>query len=157
MRQRLKGHILASYYPPKVNVMRQMRQDYKDCTIEDAAQEARLEVVEAAKARGKGAPKKRTKEGKPMDLLYRPQLFGRTDTSAQSRRSSRRGNDEKPGGLRYTHVHVQHLHWTRRYIHIYLMYEYFTTQYGASLSPPAIPVKFSIGPKASACWESRER
>ena len=72
LRQRLKGHILASYYPPKVDVIQTLRKDYPGHTIEDEVQEMRLEAVEAKKARGKGAPKKRTKEGEYWDLaVYR--------------------------------------------------------------------------------------
>lgn len=63
LRQRLKGHIVAKYYPPKINVIQDMRKDYPGCMIEDEQQELRLEAVEAKKARGKGAPKKRTAAG----------------------------------------------------------------------------------------------
>jgi hypothetical protein len=60
LRQRLKGPILSQYYPPKVDVIQNLRKDYPQFTIEDAEQELRLEAVEAKKARGKGAPRKRT-------------------------------------------------------------------------------------------------
>ncbi|KIW09255.1 uncharacterized protein PV09_00178 [Verruconis gallopava] len=60
LRQRLKGHILSKYYPPKVDVIQNLRKDYPDCLVPDEREELRLEAVEAKRARGKGAPKKRT-------------------------------------------------------------------------------------------------
>jgi hypothetical protein len=63
LRQRLKGPILSQYYPPKIDVIQKLRKDYPEFTIQDEEEELRLEAVEAKKARGKGAPKKRTAAG----------------------------------------------------------------------------------------------
>ena len=92
LRQRLKGNILASYYPPKFDVMQTLRRDYPDHQVEDEKEEMRLEAVEAKKARGKGAPKKRTKEGASSHTTQA--CLMNTDTSAKNQRSSRSGNDK---------------------------------------------------------------
>jgi len=76
LRQRLRGPTLASYYPPRFRVIQEMRRAYPDWEIFDEEEAERVEKLERAKARGKGAPKKRrTKAGtlivrpKPVDVV----------------------------------------------------------------------------------------
>ena len=64
LRQRLKGSALASYYPPRFRVVQELRRAYPDWDVFDEEEMERVEKLERAKARGKGAPKKRrTKAG----------------------------------------------------------------------------------------------
>ncbi|KAI9852056.1 MAG: mitochondral 37S ribosomal protein S27 [Thelocarpon superellum] len=59
LRQRLKGPSVAAYYPPRVATVKDLRKAYPDRITWDDAEEERLENVEIAKSRGKGAPKKK--------------------------------------------------------------------------------------------------
>ncbi|KAF1809836.1 hypothetical protein P152DRAFT_402658 [Eremomyces bilateralis CBS 781.70] len=59
LRQRLRGAALASYYPPRVGTIQQLRKDFPRAVIEDEEEQDRLEHIERLKARGKGAPKKK--------------------------------------------------------------------------------------------------
>jgi small subunit ribosomal protein S33 len=64
LRQRLRGPALASYYPPRFRVIQEMRRAYPDWEVFDEKEIERVQKLERAKARGKGAPKKRrTKAG----------------------------------------------------------------------------------------------
>jgi len=60
LRQRLKGPSLSLYYPPRIRVIQELRKAYPNWTVPDDAEEERLEKLKLKKARGKGAPKKRT-------------------------------------------------------------------------------------------------
>jgi len=62
LRQRLKGHLLAEYYPPKLDTFKWIRDAYPQNLVIDEKEEYRLEQIELRKQRGKGAPKKRTIE-----------------------------------------------------------------------------------------------
>jgi small subunit ribosomal protein S33 len=66
LRQRLKGPILAQYYPPRIRPIQELRRAFPQFDFTDEAEESRLEGVEARKKRGKGAPKKKKtrEEGK---------------------------------------------------------------------------------------------
>ena len=59
LRQRLKGHILAQYYPPRVRPIQELRREYPGLDFIDEDEETRLRGVEERKERGKGAPKKK--------------------------------------------------------------------------------------------------
>jgi hypothetical protein len=128
LRQRLKGHILAQYYPPKYDVIQKLRQHYPENTVEDEKEELRLEAVEAKKARGKGAPKKRTKEGECYCLTDLGVTIGHiTNARIQSRRSSQRGDREVDNASdrpRFLHL-VQHMHPIRRFTRLGAMYHQF--------------------------------
>lgn len=66
LRQRLKGPILAAYYPRKSVTISDLQKDLQRYDLEtiDEDEEDRLEDIQVAKLRGKGAPKKkRTAEG----------------------------------------------------------------------------------------------
>ena len=64
LRQRLKGPSVAAYYPRRTVSFKDLGQAYPDMETWNEEEEDRLEKIEAAKARGKGAPKKkRTAEG----------------------------------------------------------------------------------------------
>jgi len=64
LRQRLKGDLLATYYPPRFRPIQELRRAYPDCYFVDERETERLHKLEMVKARGKGAPKKRrTKAG----------------------------------------------------------------------------------------------
>ncbi|KAI5852211.1 putative mitochondral 37S ribosomal protein S27 [Tricharina praecox] len=58
LRQRLKGAALLDYYPPRVATVKDLRRLFPNLAISDDAEDARVNAVERAKARGKGAPKK---------------------------------------------------------------------------------------------------
>ncbi|RQM04747.1 hypothetical protein DH86_00004056 [Scytalidium sp. 3C] len=63
LRQRLKGPILAAYYPRKVATFKDLQRKFPDLDMYNEEEEERLEKIKLLKARGKGAPKKkRTKE-----------------------------------------------------------------------------------------------
>jgi hypothetical protein len=70
LRQRLKGHILAQYYPPKLDPVKWLKKSYPHALVIDEKEEYRLEQIELRKQRGKGAPKKRTAEGKHWNPQY---------------------------------------------------------------------------------------
>ena len=69
LRQRLRGPSVAAYYPRRVATFKDLQRAYKKMPGEDLEtwddyEEDRLEHLNLAKARGKGAPKKkRTKDG----------------------------------------------------------------------------------------------
>ncbi|KAA8911337.1 mitochondrial ribosomal subunit S27-domain-containing protein [Sphaerosporella brunnea] len=66
LRQRLKGKSLADYYPPRTVTVADMRRIWPELGFIDEQEQARVDAVERAKARGKGAPKKiRVKPDKP--------------------------------------------------------------------------------------------
>jgi len=63
LRQRLKGSILAQYYPPRVRPIQELRKAFPDWEVWDEKEAIREDGIEKRKKRGKGAPKKkRTKE-----------------------------------------------------------------------------------------------
>ncbi|KAK5069856.1 hypothetical protein LTS08_006793 [Lithohypha guttulata] len=71
LRQRLKGPSLAAYYPRKPSTLRDLQDDFNklDLITYDEDEEYRLEGIQIAKFRGKGAPKKKrvadtTKKGR---------------------------------------------------------------------------------------------
>lgn len=69
LRERLRGPSMAAYYPRRVATFKDLERNVKKMpdAIEtwDDKEEDRLEHLNLARARGKGAPKKkRTKEGK---------------------------------------------------------------------------------------------
>jgi small subunit ribosomal protein S33 len=61
LRQRLKGPQLASYYPRKSATVQDVLHEFKKFDLEgwDEKEEDRLESLQIAKMRGKGAPKKK--------------------------------------------------------------------------------------------------
>lgn len=64
LRQRLRGPAVAAYYPRRVATFKDLEKAYKkmpgmDLETWDDYEEDRLEHLAAAKARGKGAPKKK--------------------------------------------------------------------------------------------------
>ena len=62
LRQRLKGAALAGYYPRRPATMADIQKEFKryDMEVYDEDEEYRLEGLQIAKLRGKGAPKKKT-------------------------------------------------------------------------------------------------
>jgi len=65
LHQRLKGPSVASYYPPRIGTISQLRKLYPEFEVIDDEEEDWLEHLNVAKSRGKGAPKKkRTAAGK---------------------------------------------------------------------------------------------
>ncbi|KAF2718372.1 hypothetical protein K431DRAFT_306161 [Polychaeton citri CBS 116435] len=59
LRQRLKGPSLSAYYPRRVATFKQLQQAYPNYETYDDFEEDRLESIQIAKSRGKGAPKKK--------------------------------------------------------------------------------------------------
>merc|ERR1711881_511764 len=60
LRQRLRGPSLAAYYPRRVATFKNLRALYPNHELYDEDEEDRLEHIQIAKSRGKGAPKKKT-------------------------------------------------------------------------------------------------
>ncbi|KAL8659642.1 MAG: hypothetical protein Q9202_007024 [Teloschistes flavicans] len=63
LRQRLKGPSVASYYPRRVATFKDLTKLYPDLETWDEKEEERLEYLAYRKARGKGAPKKKSSAG----------------------------------------------------------------------------------------------
>ncbi|KAI7491315.1 hypothetical protein KC351_g34 [Hortaea werneckii] len=59
LRQRLRGPSLAAYYPRRVATFKDLRALYPNHELYDEDEEDRLEHIQIAKSRGKGAPKKK--------------------------------------------------------------------------------------------------
>ncbi|OTA25602.1 hypothetical protein BTJ68_11272 [Hortaea werneckii EXF-2000] len=59
LRQRLRGPSLAAYYPRRVATFKNLRALYPNHELYDEDEEDRLEHIQIAKSRGKGAPKKK--------------------------------------------------------------------------------------------------
>ncbi|PPJ55251.1 hypothetical protein CBER1_04285 [Cercospora berteroae] len=59
LRQRLKGPSLAAYYPRRVATFVDLKRLYPGYELYDDFEEDRLEHLQIAKSRGKGAPKKK--------------------------------------------------------------------------------------------------
>ena len=67
MRQRLKGTSVASYYPPRIGTIAQLRSLYPENELLDDDEEDWLEHLNVARSRGKSVPKKkRTAAGKSL-------------------------------------------------------------------------------------------
>jgi small subunit ribosomal protein S33 len=90
LHQRLKGPAIASYYPPRIGTISQLRSLYPEHQIIDEEEEDWLEHLNVAKSRGKSAPKKkRTAAGE--DNTCGIGLAQDTDL-VQNPRSSTRGS-----------------------------------------------------------------
>ncbi|KAF2841667.1 hypothetical protein M501DRAFT_1000939 [Patellaria atrata CBS 101060] len=59
LRQRLKGPSVAAYYPRRVGTLKQLQKAYPGWETWDEKEEDRIEGLQVAKMRGKGAPKKK--------------------------------------------------------------------------------------------------
>jgi Mitochondrial ribosomal subunit S27 len=73
LRQRLKGPALAAYYPRKSATVEDIQKEFAkfDLVTWNEEEEDRLEGLQIAKLRGKGAPKKkRTADGELIHLLF---------------------------------------------------------------------------------------
>ena len=67
MHQRLKGPAVASYYPPRIGTISQLRSLYPEHQIIDEEEEDWVEHLNVATSRGKGTPKKkRTAAGRKI-------------------------------------------------------------------------------------------
>ncbi|EOO04276.1 putative mitochondral 37s ribosomal protein [Phaeoacremonium minimum UCRPA7] len=72
LRQRLRGPALAAYYPRKVVTIRDLMKEFApELETFDEDEDDRLENIEALKARGKGAPKKKKGPGDAKDKKKR--------------------------------------------------------------------------------------
>ncbi|KAF2272269.1 uncharacterized protein EI97DRAFT_437035 [Westerdykella ornata] len=59
LHERLKGPSVASYYPPRIGTIKQLRALYPEFTIIDEKEEDWLEHLQIARSRGKENPKKK--------------------------------------------------------------------------------------------------
>ncbi|KAL6704595.1 hypothetical protein ACN47E_008105 [Coniothyrium glycines] len=59
LHQRLKGPSVASYYPPRIGTISQLRSLYPENELIDEDEEDWIEHLNVAKSRGKGPPKKK--------------------------------------------------------------------------------------------------
>jgi len=93
LRERLKGPALAAYYPRKSITIADIQKEFKRYGLEtwNEEEEDRLEGLQIAKLRGKGAPKKkRTADS----TLNQPNNSLQVLTISQQARKERRGNDQ---------------------------------------------------------------
>jgi hypothetical protein len=113
MRQRLKGTSVASYYPPRIGTIAQLRSLYPENELLDDDEEDWLEHLNVARSRGKSVPKKkRTAAGKS--------LSGYLDSKSgadymQNRRSSTRGDErtyDKIPSCGTLYINCTSKHWT---------------------------------------------
>jgi small subunit ribosomal protein S33 len=94
MHQRLKGASVASYYPPRIGTIAQLRSLYPQHELTDDAEEDWLEHLNVARSRGKAVPKKkRTAAGAFAGFSGEP---GAIADNLQSRRSTTRGSKRTP-------------------------------------------------------------
>lgn len=90
MRQRLKGASVASYYPPRIGTIAQLRSLYPENELLDEEEEDWLEHLNVARSRGKSVPKKkRTAAGM---FVEKHRTFVSGADMLQNRRSSTRGS-----------------------------------------------------------------
>ncbi|KAK9471821.1 mitochondrial 37S ribosomal protein mS33 [Dipodascopsis tothii] len=69
LRQKLRGPALTNYYmAPGFPTLKDLRQSHPFLDIRDVEEERRVEMVALRRRRGKGAPKKKTKE----DVVAKP-------------------------------------------------------------------------------------
>jgi len=99
LRQRLRGPALAAYYPRRVATFKDLQKLYPGYETYNELEEDRLEHLQIAKSRGKGAPKKkRTAAGEIGDFaqiatVAAGRLVILTDLTQRARSSTaRRGN-----------------------------------------------------------------
>jgi hypothetical protein len=59
LHERLKGDAVASYYPPRIGTIKQLRSLYPEFTVIDEKEEDWVEHLTIAKSRGKENPKKK--------------------------------------------------------------------------------------------------
>ena len=59
MHRRLKGAAVASYYPPRIGTIAQLRSLYPENELIDDAEEDWIEHLNVARSRGKVTPKKK--------------------------------------------------------------------------------------------------
>jgi small subunit ribosomal protein S33 len=98
LRQRLRGPALAAYYPRRVATFKDLQKLYPGFETYNEFEEDRLEHLQIAKSRGKGAPKKkRTAAGEIMRTIQivAESMHAVLTVVTQRARSStaRRGND----------------------------------------------------------------
>lgn len=77
LRQRLRGPALAAYYPRRVATFKDFKSLYPGFETFDDFEEDRLEHLQIAKSRGKGAPKKKKSAAGELCCGYRKQGRGR--------------------------------------------------------------------------------
>jgi hypothetical protein len=59
LHERLKGEAVASYYPPRIGTIKQLRALYPEFELMDEKEEDWLEHLTIARSRGKENPKKK--------------------------------------------------------------------------------------------------
>jgi hypothetical protein len=109
LRQRLRGPALASYYPRRVATFKDLQRLYPGFETYNEHEEDRLEHLQIAKSRGKGAPKKkRTAAGKigiiawPATVLEDKKVT-LTDLTQRARNSTaRKGNSGFTGRIEFS-------------------------------------------------------
>ncbi|KAF1981778.1 hypothetical protein K402DRAFT_398171 [Aulographum hederae CBS 113979] len=73
LRQRLRGPAMTEYYPPRTSTIKKLREKYPGWHLVDEREDERFENIKIAKARGKGAPKKkRTAEESKKNSKRKP-------------------------------------------------------------------------------------
>lgn len=98
MHQRLKGASVASYYPPRIGTIAQLRSLYPQHELTDEAEEDWIEHLNVARSRGKAVPKKKRTAAGTFAGLWRE--IGMSADKLQNRRSTTRG-DKRTAATRY--------------------------------------------------------
>jgi small subunit ribosomal protein S33 len=108
LRQRLRGPALAAYYPRRVATFKDLQKLYPGFETYNQFEEDRLEHLQIAKSRGKGAPKKkRTAAGKirwKTQVSRGPRLAVLTGFTQRARSSTARRGNERILGF-HTGIH----------------------------------------------------
>lgn len=76
LRQRLRGPSLAAYYPRRVATFKNLRALYPNHELYDEDEEDRLEHIQIAKSRGKGAPKKKKTAAGKYRIITSTEMVG---------------------------------------------------------------------------------
>ena len=110
LHERLKGEQVASYYPPRIGTIKQLRALYPEWTVIDEKEEDWVEHLTIARSRGKENPKKkRTAAG--MDIIREYLQKKQNTDSWQNRRSSARADDSPLRCARNTKLPRQRARW----------------------------------------------
>lgn len=108
LRQRLKGPALAAYYPRKSATVEDIQKEFAkfDLVTWNEEEEDRLEGLQIAKLRGKGAPKKKRTADGEFYGRRRAGAFADREGEQQARRERRKRGDGRTWDLLGTTVYT---------------------------------------------------
>lgn len=93
LRERLKGAVIAAYYPRNSATIADIQKEFSKFDMEtwNEEEEDRLESLQIAKLRGKGAPKKKTQKDSRYSRSHSVQTI--LTKTQQAKRGRRRGDE----------------------------------------------------------------